>query len=53
MAQNKQYTIEALKRSTEFEGYKNLLSALFNSQDKATKEEVRQAIQEYLDREVD
>ena len=47
------YTIEALKKSTEFAPYADLISALFISQQKATKEEVRQAIQNYLNKEVD
>lgn len=47
------YTIEALKKSNEFAPYADLITALFISKQKATKEEVRQAIQDYLNREVD
>lgn len=49
---SKTYPIEALKKSTEFSGYSNLISALFISQKEATKEEVREAINAYLNKEV-
>ena len=49
---NKSYPIEALKKSTEFSGYADLISALFISRSSATKEEVREAIQNYLNKEV-
>lgn len=53
MAIENSYTIDALKKCAEFEGYKDLVGALFASQEKATKQEVRQAIEKYLNREVD
>lgn len=52
MGQNKTFTIKALKECAEFLPYKDVISALFISQEKATKEEVREAIDEYLNKEV-
>lgn len=46
------FTIEALKKCAEFAPYADLISALFSSQERATKRQVRQAIQKYLNREV-
>ena len=50
--QIKLYTLQQIKQADEFSNHEDLISALFNSHTLYTKDEVRNAIKEHLEREV-
>lgn len=48
----KKYKVEQLIKTDKYLGYRDILSALFNSQDYVTEAQIDKALKQHLEREV-